>query len=125
MARIDQGYYKKVLKRFQDIQFKNEDLEYICELNSIDDIEELWSCLERCNDLYVECNSLVNDLEALMNSQKFEMEKTEIKYENMIDITRNIKNNTLSRYKTCKSAFGAQFSDSEVQSIYGFEINRE
>lgn len=125
MATIDQGYYKKVLKRFQDIQFENEDLDYICELNSIDDIEKLWNCLERCNDLYVECNSLINDLEALMNSQKFEMEKTENKYENMIDITRNIKNDILSRYKTCKSAFCAQFSDSEVQSINGFEINRE
>lgn len=125
MARINQGYYKEILKRYQDVECESQDLNLNYGLNLIYDIEVLWSCLERCNDLYNECNYLIGDLEVLIRSQKFEMEETETKYENMIESVKDIKCNTISNYKTYKSAFGSQFSDSEVHSINAFEINRE
>lgn len=125
MARPNQGYYKEIKKRFQCIECEIENLNSTCELDSIDDIEILWNCLEKCNYLYDDCNSLINDLEALILSQKFEIEETETKYKKMIESLKNIKFNIISNYKTNKSAFGSQFSDSEMQSINGFAIDRE
>lgn len=125
MSRTNQGYYKEILKRYQDIECESQDLNTNYGLDLIDDREVLWSCLERCNDLYKECNSLIDDIEALIRSQKFEMEETEDKYKSMIESVKDIKYNTISNYKTYKSAFDFQFSDSEIQSINGFLIEIE
>lgn len=124
MARPNQGYYNQIKKRFECIESEIENLNSNYGLDLIDDIEMLWECLEKCNYLYNDCNYLINELEALICSQKFESEKTETKYIKMIKCLNNIKSSIISEYKTYKSAFGFQFSDSEMQSINGFEIDR-
>lgn len=125
MARPNQGYYNKIKKRFQYIECESENLNSNYGLDSINDIGVLWDCLEKCNYLYDDCKSLINDLEALICGQKFEIEETETKYINMIKSVNNLKFNIISNYKIYKSAFGSQFSDSEIQSINGFAIDRE
>lgn len=125
MARINQGYYKKIKKRFKDLESKSEDLESNYDMDSISDREVLWWCLEKCNDLYNECISLIQEITIIINSQKFEQDKTELEYKDMISSLTYIKLDTISRYNTYKSAFGFQFSDAEIRSISEFPIDRE
>lgn len=125
MAGVNQGYYKKILKRYQNVKSENENIDLEYSLDLIDDIVELWGCLERCNDLYKECNSLIIALEGLLESQKFEMEETRDNYKDIMEDIVSIKYDAISKYKTYKSAFGSQFSDSEKDSINGFDVERE
>lgn len=125
MARPNQAYYNQLIKRYNLIEFENEILNTENKLDSIEDIETLWNCLEDCENLYNRSVSLIDKFGDLQKSQKFEMEETVIEYNKKIRSLENIKLDTISTYKTCKSAFGSQFSDAELQRIKEFAIDRE
>ena len=76
MARVNQGYYKKLLERFEDIDKEFESLDiYDSDKTLKGDYEALWTSLYTLNGLFIDIKELYSDMSGILKSQKFESER--------------------------------------------------
>ena len=128
MARVNQGYYKKLKKEYDEVIASAE----LLEDETYDENECLqgdyvtcWDNMCESNEIYQQCCKVSNKLNDMLSSQKFEDEKKKEKYQKWQRNIEEKKSRCEEIYNEIRSALGEDLSDAERRTINDFELEKQ
>jgi len=123
MARTDQGIFKKLRKRFQEL--KEQYNSFLFMAKRAEEGKILFSDFAKmADDVYCEADSLIGEINGMLRATKFESNEKEKYYKDMESTIENMKWDTKSEFdrilfliKQCGGLF-----DSEENELRGYRI---
>lgn len=116
MAITNQGIFKKILKRYDELNFKYKHItrEYDKEMEIGDFVSNL---AYLSYDLYNDLDELYNDVESLLHSTKFETIDKQQKYVEIRDITYAMKIEIRQLFRNRVNNIKNAMTDAERETI--------
>lgn len=134
MARVNQGKYKKIIKKYKGIKKKYNELVSTYYEDVDTDEEELitqwntwsgndyWDLFGDTSNLWLETIDLVNEIEILLTSQKFESSDKEEEYKERIRILKQIEYNLVELFREVYDATSSGMSGKEQEWLLYNEL---
>jgi len=134
MARVNQGKYKEIIKNYK--KTKEEYNELVSNYYAYVDREggkiitqwdnwignEPWDLFDDTSSLWVETVGLINEIENLLTSQKFESENKKEKYKERILILKEIESNLIQLFKEIYDSMKFGLSEKEQEWLLYNEL---
>ena len=124
MARVNQGKYKKYRNECKNLFFEIKELmkTYFDDIGFTDDYLGLFDFLDSANCLYERAEKLKFKIETILETQKFEQDKTTQEYESFVSELANIMYELSARAGEVRGYIGNDVSENEKYSLDNWKI---
>lgn len=126
MARVNQGAYTKIINKFKAIKSEYEKfLEDYYDENDMYTGNDLFSSYYySADDLYIASAKLKQEIDVILETQKFEEEETLIKYQKMSSELDMIYEDVLDRVKDIYQMTHTDYNFKEVGYVNNYSVLR-
>ena len=126
MARTNQAIFKKIIKEFTNLQELYNDTinDYFNSDEWIGESGNLYSSfLPSADTIYNYANTLIENIQGMLNATKFEKTASDEKYQEMLNQCRFIKNDIVNRLKTAVECSGYP-TETESETLKKYNVGR-
>lgn len=126
MARTNQAIFKKIIKEFTNLQELYNDTinDYFNSDERFGESGNLYSSfLPSADTIYNYANTLIENIQGMLNATKFEKTASDEKYQEMLNQCRFIKNDIVNRLKTAVECSGYP-TEIEYETLKKYSIGR-